>query len=145
MSGLRTAVDDYLSVRRALGFTLAGTERLLTQFVCFAETVCVDTITTDLALRWATLPAGRSVTWYAQRLGTIRCFARWLQVIDPGTQVPPPDLLPTQTLPAGRAVSVLRYRHHRADHRCRATGCAAGRGNDADVHRTGVHHRSATR
>lgn len=55
MTGLRLAVDDYLSLRRALGFTLVDTERLLRQFVCFAETLGADTITTDLALRWATL------------------------------------------------------------------------------------------
>lgn len=96
MSELRSAVDDYLTVRRALGFTLVATERLLTQFVGFAETVEADTITIDLALRWATLPPERSVTWYAQRLGTVRCFARWLQAIDLSTQVPPTDLLPTQ-------------------------------------------------
>jgi len=96
MSGLRTGVEDYLSVRRALGFTLVDTERLLRQFTCFAETVGADTITTDLALQWATLPSGGSVTWHAQRLTVVRCFARWLQAADPATQVPPSDLLPTQ-------------------------------------------------
>lgn len=96
MSGLGSAVDDYLSVRRALGFTLVDTERLLRQFVCFADAVGVDTITTDLALCWATMPPEGSVTWYAQRLGAVRCFARWLQAIDPSTQVPPTDLLSTQ-------------------------------------------------
>ena len=96
MSGLGTAVDGYLSVRRALGFALVDTERLLRQFVCFAETVGADTVTTDLALRWATLPPEGSVTWYARRLGVVRCFARWLQAIDPGTQVPPTDLMPAQ-------------------------------------------------
>jgi integrase len=97
MSGLRGAVDDYLSVRRALGFQLVGAGRLLAQFADFAETVGADTITTDLALQWATLPPGRSVTWHAQRLGAVRGFARWLQAIDPATQVPPADLLPART------------------------------------------------
>ncbi|MGB8384930.1 MAG: tyrosine-type recombinase/integrase [Dermatophilaceae bacterium] len=96
MSRLRGAVEGYLSVRRALGFTLVGTERLLSQFAGFAETVGVDTVTTEVALRWATLPPGRSMAWYAQRLAVVRCFARWLQAIDPATVIPPTDLPPCQ-------------------------------------------------
>lgn len=96
MSGLRAAVGDYLTVRRALGFKLVGAGQLLQQFVGFAETVGTDTITTELAVRWATLPPDRSSVWYAQRLTVVRCFARWMQAIDPGTQVPPTDLLPTR-------------------------------------------------
>jgi integrase/recombinase XerD len=97
MSGLRGAAGDYLSVRRALGFQLVGTGRLLAQFADFAETVGAEAITTDLALQWATLPVGCSLTWHAQRLGAVRGFARWLQAIDPATQVPPTDLLPART------------------------------------------------
>jgi integrase/recombinase XerD len=94
MIGLRVQVEDYLRVRRALGFQLVAAGQLLTQFADFAATVGADTITMELALQWATLPQGRSVTWYAQRLGAVRCFARWLQAIDPATEVPPTDLLP---------------------------------------------------
>lgn len=85
MSGLRGAAGDYLSVRRSLGFQLVGVGRLLAQFADFAETVGADTITTDLALQWATAPPGGSVTWHAQRLGAVRGFARWLQ---PSTRPP---------------------------------------------------------
>jgi integrase/recombinase XerD len=97
MSGLRGAAGDYLRVRRALGFQLVGTGRLLAQFADFAERVGAEAITTDLALQWATVPEGCSVTWHAQRLGAVRGFARWLQAIDPATQVPPTDLLPART------------------------------------------------
>jgi integrase/recombinase XerD len=95
MSGLRGAVEDYLSVRRALGFTLVDTERLLGQFAGFADAAGVDTITTEVALRWATSPPGRSKAWHARRLAVVRCFARWMQPLDPATEVPPTDLLPT--------------------------------------------------
>jgi len=97
MSDLRGAVSDYLTVRRALGFTLIETGRLLEQFVGFAEAAGAQTITTQLALQWATLPPGRSPIWYAQRLGVVRCFARWRQTIDPDTEVPPTDLLAART------------------------------------------------
>jgi integrase len=93
MTGLHVHVEDYLTVRRALGFQLVAAGKMLTQFADFADTIGADTITTDLALQWATLPSRGSVTWYAQRLGAVRCFTRWLQAIDPATQVPPTDLL----------------------------------------------------
>ena len=96
MSGLRDAVADYLAVRRALGYQLAGAGQLLEQFVDFAETAGAETISTQLAVRWATLP-GRSTTWHAQRLSVVRSFARWRQAFDPATEIPPPDLLPAGT------------------------------------------------
>ena len=94
MSGLRGAVADYLSVRCALGFRLVGAGRLLEQFVGFTEAAGADTVTTQFALQWATLPPDGSSIWYAQRLSVVRCFARWRQSIDPDTEVPPDDLLP---------------------------------------------------
>ena len=51
---------------------------LLEQFVDFADAADTDTITTQLAVQWATLPSGSSSTWHAQRLSVVRCFtARW--------------------------------------------------------------------
>jgi hypothetical protein len=97
MSGMRGTAGDYLGVRRALGFQLVDTGRLMVQFADFAERVGAEAITTDLALQWATLPVGCSVTWHAQRLRAVRGFARWQQAIDPATQVPPTDLLPART------------------------------------------------
>jgi integrase/recombinase XerD len=54
VSGLRGAVADYLTVRRTLGFKLAGAGLLLEQFVDFADAADTDTITTQLAVQWAT-------------------------------------------------------------------------------------------
>ena len=67
MSGLRGAVADYLTVRRTLGFKLAGAGLLLEQFVDFADAADTDTITTQLAVQWATLPSGSSATWHGHR------------------------------------------------------------------------------
>jgi integrase/recombinase XerD len=96
MSRLRRAVTQYLTVRRALGFRLVHTGRLLHQFVAFAETARAQTLTTQLAVQWATLPPGSSA-WHAQRLGIVRCFARWWQSIDSDTEVPPTDVLSART------------------------------------------------
>jgi hypothetical protein len=53
---------------------LVNTGRLLEQFVDFAEAAGAETITTQLALQWATLPPGGSPIWHAQRLGVVRCL-----------------------------------------------------------------------
>jgi hypothetical protein len=37
VSGLRRAVEEYISLRRAVGFKLARTQGLLASFVDFAE------------------------------------------------------------------------------------------------------------
>ena len=104
MSGLADAVASYLATRRALGFKLEGAGQLLEQFAAFAEVAGADTVTTELALAWATLPAGRSRAWHAGRLSAVRGFARWLHAIDPRAQIPPAGLLPGGTL---RAVPYL--------------------------------------
>ena len=97
MSGLSEAVASYLATRRILGFQLEGAGRHLEQFAAFAEAAGQDTVTTQLALAWATLPASRSRAWHAQRLSAVRGFARWLHTIDPQAQIPPADLLPGRT------------------------------------------------
>jgi integrase/recombinase XerD len=104
MSGLGEAAACYLATRRVLGFKLEGAGQLLEQFVSFAEAAGADTVTTELALAWATLPAGRSRAWHAGRLGVVRGFARWLHAIDPRAQIPPAGLLPGGT---GRATPYL--------------------------------------
>ncbi len=51
------------------------------------------TITTKLAVEWATLPPERHASW-ALRLTDARGFARHVANIDPNTEVPPAGLLP---------------------------------------------------
>ena len=53
MIDLATTVDEYLRVRRALGFKLERETRLLPAFVAFLHRHGGASITTDLALRWA--------------------------------------------------------------------------------------------
>ena len=94
MSTLRTAFDEYLAVRRALGYKLLLEGRLLRRFVDFAEGSGADYITTELALKWATQPADAQPSQWANRLAMVRRFARYCLPSDPRTVVPPPDLLP---------------------------------------------------
>src|ERR1700731_4678974 len=51
------------------------------------------TITTKLAVAWATLPPDRHASW-ALRLTDVRGFARHIAHIEPQTEVPPAGILP---------------------------------------------------
>jgi len=90
---LREALEDYLALRRALGFKLASPARLLGQFVGYLEARGTGTITISDALAWATLPAGASPAWQAIRLSAVRGFAAYLHGTDPSVQVPPAGLI----------------------------------------------------
>ena len=92
MSILRQSLDDYLKVRRALGFKLARTEKMLAQFVTYLEDRGNGRITTELALAWATLPQAGSAWSYA-RLSVVRRFAVHMRSIEPTTEIPPTHIL----------------------------------------------------
>ncbi len=93
MSALQDALSDYLAVRRALGYKLARTEKLLVQFLAYLHERGQTKITTEHALFWAALPGGGDA-WRALRLGVVRGFAAHLHSIDPAHEVPPSGLLP---------------------------------------------------
>jgi integrase len=89
---LREAFEEYLSVRRALGFILVE-PYLLRRFVAYAEQEGASFITTELALRWAMQPDCRPEQW-SNRLSMVRRLARYVSAFDARTEVPPRDLLP---------------------------------------------------
>ena len=93
MNGLRKAVKDYVSMRRALGYKLKDAPRLLSDFVAFYEKQGASHITIPLALQWAQCTPARPAEW-ARRLTCVRCFARYWSATDPQTQIPPWSLLP---------------------------------------------------
>ena len=49
----------------------------------------MDTVTTEHALAWATLPAGASAHWQAIRLSVVRGFTAYLHSLDPSAEVIP--------------------------------------------------------
>jgi integrase/recombinase XerD len=94
MSALSQAVQDYLAMRRALGYKLTEHGRLLPQFVEFLEQREAPLITTELALQFATQPTQASVVRRHQRLAIVRGFAIYVQAFDARHEVPPVNLLP---------------------------------------------------
>jgi integrase/recombinase XerD len=93
MSDLRQALADYLAIQHAVGFQLRGYDRLLGVLVEDLQRAGAPTLTTELAVAWATKPAGAQPFRWKTRLSVARGFARYLQTIDPATQVPPSNLL----------------------------------------------------
>ena len=104
MIELSQAVDDYLAMRRALGFKLADHGRVLPQFAAFLTQRDEPLITTALALEFAMQPVPASVVWWHIRLAIVRGFARYLQAFDTRHEVPPVNLLPAKSC---RAVPYL--------------------------------------
>lgn len=94
MSELRTALKDYLTIRRQLGFKLRDEGSLLPKFILFIEQHGASFITRDLALLWAMQPKNVLPAWWAKRLCMVRGFAQYLSVVDTRTEVPPQGLLP---------------------------------------------------
>src|SRR2546427_11267727 len=99
MSTLSPAVQEYLSLRRRLGFKLREEGTLLPDFVAFLERQGARHITTELALQWALQRPGPLPPHWAVRLRMVRLFATHWSATDPRTEVPPLGLLP--------------YRYHR--------------------------------
>lgn len=97
MSELHQHLEDYLRLRRALGFKLAFPGQVLPSLIGYLETASAATVTAELAIAWAGLPRGvLPITW-AHRLGAARGFARYLKTINPATEVPPAGVWPSVT------------------------------------------------
>jgi integrase len=96
MSDLSRHVENYLRLRRALGFKLERAGWLLPQLVAYLEAAGAATVRTDLAIAWARLPEHARPNHWAQRLAIARGFARYLQTIDSATEVPPSGVFPAR-------------------------------------------------
>jgi integrase/recombinase XerD len=96
MSDLTGHVQDYLKIRRALGFKLKREGQVLPQLVAYLEAAGAQTLTAQLAISWARLPQEVAPINWAHRLGAARGFATYLKTIDPCTEVPARGVFPTR-------------------------------------------------
>jgi integrase/recombinase XerD len=93
---MTSRVEQYLAMRRSLGFTLRGEGRMLMDFADRLDDTGQATITVPAAVAWASEPSNTTVAHRARRLGVVRGFARYLAAFDPACQIPPPGLLPAR-------------------------------------------------
>jgi len=89
MSALRKHLDDYLELRRGLGFELGRCESRLRDFVGYLARKRTARITMPLVVDYVMRPAGRSANTQGGYLAAIRGFAKYLTGIDPRTEIPP--------------------------------------------------------
>jgi integrase len=86
--------EEYLAMRRSLGFALEVEGQQLMRFARHADRAGHrGPLTIDLAVRWARLGRDRGVVASARRLDVVRRFAKHRWLLDSRTQVPPEGLL----------------------------------------------------
>jgi len=87
-------IDDYIAVRRRMGYDLTNARWQLLRFARYADSIGHEgPITVDLAVRWARATDSRDPCAAARRLAFVRPFARHRAAFDPATEVPPTGLL----------------------------------------------------
>lgn len=94
MNTLRQSAEEYLAMRRSLGFKLQRSGPALLHFISFLERQRATYITLALALAWAKQPPDAQPDTWAQRLSFVRIFARYRSSTDPRTEIPPAALMP---------------------------------------------------
>ena len=85
MTVLSQAVEDYLSVRRTLGYKLVDHGTLLPGFVAYLEAADASTVTAELAVAWAIRPSDTTRAWWG---GDWRWCAALLAISRPSTPTP---------------------------------------------------------
>jgi site-specific recombinase XerD len=93
MKSLQNHLQQYVVARRALGTQLREPAKTLSGFIQFLSRKKAKFITIPLALEWSQQSKNVQRATWARKLSMVRQFARWLSVIEPRHQVPPPRLL----------------------------------------------------
>ena len=97
MTTLRERLDEYLVMRRALGFQLNDIERQVGLFCGWLEARGqVQTFTIDEAVKWARLNPDAHPSWWATRLSLVRRFAAYLHANAVDVPIIPAGLLPAR-------------------------------------------------
>lgn len=121
MNTLRRALQEYLELRRGLGFKLDTLEHLAGQYCDWlAAHGKTDSFNLDDAITWARLPADAAHHWWGMRLGAIRTFAAYLNATGFDVPIIPAGLLPATSRRAAPSI----YSQHDLDRllaTCRAT------------------------
>jgi integrase/recombinase XerD len=94
MNTLREALQEYLALRRGLGYKMYEAGRLLPRFISFLEERQAKHITARLALEWVQQAHTVQPAERARRLCFVRGFARYRSATDARTEIPPVDVLP---------------------------------------------------
>jgi integrase/recombinase XerD len=92
--GLAARAEEYLAIRRRLGYELVTPGRLVRRFAADCDAAAITTVTAQVAVEWARRSSSAQDWTRWLRLSAIRGFAAYLHAIDPGHQIPARELLP---------------------------------------------------
>jgi integrase len=97
MTTLRERLEEYLAMRRLLGFQLDDIERQVGLFCTWLEARGnARTFTIDDAVTWARLNPDAHPSWWATRLSLVRRFAAYLNANGVDVPIIPSGLLPAR-------------------------------------------------
>lgn len=97
MTTLRERLEEYLAMRRSLGFQLDDIERQVGLFCTWLEARGqAQTFSIDDAVMWARLNPDAHPSWWATRLALVRRFAAYLNANGIDIPVIPNGLLPAK-------------------------------------------------
>lgn len=92
-TSMKKRVEFYLNIRRQMGYQLRIEGGELLNFANFFDKRYRGSLTTEIALEWSSSSKTSSRLSWARRLEIVRCFAKYIKVFDPKTEVPPKGLL----------------------------------------------------
>jgi len=96
MISLTIRLENYLAIRRSLGYDLSFEERVLRRFTGFADARGADHVTVNLFFEWKKYFGSANQHTWSRRLSMVRVFAAWLQSVDPRNEVLPLSLIPVK-------------------------------------------------
>jgi integrase len=83
-------VEDYIAFKRSLGYIFRVPAGVLRRFASFTRTAGFNgSLTSEIAIQWASLNSDSSRLYTARRLEIIRAFARYISAFDSNAQIPP--------------------------------------------------------
>ncbi len=94
MRTLRQGVEEYIAMKKAMGFSFCEPERKLKSFCDVMEKQRRSRITIEVAKSWALDGAERPTWWHARKLSMLRAFAVYWKSIEAKTEVWSEDLWP---------------------------------------------------
>jgi integrase/recombinase XerD len=102
-AGFRALAEDYLALRRRLGFELEKPGFLVRRFAEYCDSAGIAEVTVQAVLDWVLLaqPVAPAYRWL--RLNAARGFAIYLHALDRSHQIPPPEcwqISPSRSRPA---------------------------------------------
>ena len=91
---LDARLEEYLRIRRSLGYKLERDGKLLAQFIAWLHEQHAAAVTVEHAVAWVSLPAAAGSGWLRFRMSVVRGFTAYLHTLDPAVPVPPAGLFP---------------------------------------------------